>query len=99
MVNFIATKCLIATIDIILLYISSLGYRPFMMLLQPQVSLLDKFVIQQESIPNLMTPIGFKQGQIIQRNGSGTHSTVGAGESIDTLNKNVRFSSNIFHAT
>lgn len=29
----------------------SLGYRPFMIILQPQVSLLDKFVIAQESIP------------------------------------------------
>lgn len=32
-----------------------MGYRPFMMVLQQQVSLLDKFVIQQESIPNLLT--------------------------------------------
>lgn len=41
----------------------SLGYRPFMMLLQPQVCLLDKFVIQQESIPNLM-PIGMKANHV-----------------------------------
>lgn len=33
----------------------SLGYRPFMMVLQTQVTLLDKFVIQQESIPHLIT--------------------------------------------
>lgn len=31
----------------------SLGYRPFMLALQPQIQLLDKFVIQQESIPNI----------------------------------------------
>lgn len=42
----------------------SLGYRPFMMLLQPQVTLLDRFVIQQESIPNLMPPIGARPTQM-----------------------------------
>ncbi|EDS41856.1 connexin43-interacting protein of 150 kDa [Culex quinquefasciatus] len=30
-----------------------LGYRPFMIALQPQLSVLDKFVIQQEAIPSL----------------------------------------------
>lgn len=34
----------------------SLGYRPFMMVLQQQVNLLDKFVIKQESIPNFAPP-------------------------------------------
>lgn len=34
----------------------SLGYRPFMMVLQQQVNLLDKFVIKQESIPNFVPP-------------------------------------------
>ncbi|XP_055636034.1 guanine nucleotide exchange factor subunit Rich isoform X2 [Toxorhynchites rutilus septentrionalis] len=32
-----------------------LGYRPFMIALQPQLSVLDKFVIQQEAIPSLTT--------------------------------------------
>lgn len=32
----------------------SLGYRPFMMILQQQVNMLDKFVIQQESVSHLM---------------------------------------------
>ncbi|KAJ6633723.1 Guanine nucleotide exchange factor subunit Rich, partial [Pseudolycoriella hygida] len=32
-----------------------LGYRPFMMVLQQQVNLLDRFVIKQESIPNFVT--------------------------------------------
>uniref|UniRef100_A0A182XH97 Protein RIC1 homolog n=1 Tax=Anopheles quadriannulatus TaxID=34691 RepID=A0A182XH97_ANOQN len=31
-----------------------LAYRPFMIALQPQLAVLDKFVIQQESIPSLM---------------------------------------------
>lgn len=30
-----------------------LGYRPFMIALQPQLAVLDKFVIQQEAIPSL----------------------------------------------
>lgn len=34
-----------------------------MMMLQPQVTLLDRFVIQQESIPNLM-PIGNRHTQM-----------------------------------
>uniref|UniRef100_A0A182NNT0 Protein RIC1 homolog n=1 Tax=Anopheles dirus TaxID=7168 RepID=A0A182NNT0_9DIPT len=33
-----------------------LAYRPFMIALQPQLAVLDKFVIQQESIPSLMHP-------------------------------------------
>lgn len=62
-----------------------------MMLLQPQVSLLDKFVIQQESIPNLISPIGFKHGQILipNRNSTGVASVGGTGDAIDALNKNV----------
>ncbi|XP_058455707.1 guanine nucleotide exchange factor subunit Rich isoform X2 [Malaya genurostris] len=32
-----------------------LGYRPFMIALQPQLAVLDKFVIQQEAIPSLTT--------------------------------------------
>lgn len=40
----------------IYIFYFSLGYRPFMMALQPQISLLDKFVIQQESIPSFMHP-------------------------------------------
>ncbi|XP_049278917.1 guanine nucleotide exchange factor subunit Rich isoform X1 [Anopheles funestus] len=31
-----------------------LAYRPFMIALQPQLAVLDKFVIQQESIPSLL---------------------------------------------
>ncbi|XP_053677300.1 guanine nucleotide exchange factor subunit Rich [Anopheles nili] len=31
-----------------------LAYRPFMIALQPQLAVLDKFVIQQEAIPSLM---------------------------------------------
>lgn len=38
-----------------------------MMLLQPQVCLLDKFVIQQEAIPNLM-PIGIKPNHMVFNN-------------------------------
>lgn len=50
----------------------SLGYRPFMMMLQPQVNLLDRFVIQQESIPNLMPPLGARQPQMqFNRSGDG----------------------------
>lgn len=41
-----------------------MGYRPFMMMLQPQVTLLDRFVIQQESIPNFMPPLGARQPQM-----------------------------------
>lgn len=39
-------------------FFDSLGYRPFMMMLQSQVTLLDRFVIQQESIPNMLPPLG-----------------------------------------
>lgn len=35
-----------------------------MMMLQPQVTLLDRFVIQQESIPNFMPPLGSRQPQM-----------------------------------
>uniref|UniRef100_A0A182J2K8 Protein RIC1 homolog n=1 Tax=Anopheles atroparvus TaxID=41427 RepID=A0A182J2K8_ANOAO len=35
-----------------------LAYRPFMIALQPQLAVLDKFVIQQESIPSLIHPSG-----------------------------------------
>lgn len=35
-----------------------------MMMLQPQVNLLDRFVIQQESIPNFMPPLGARQPQM-----------------------------------
>lgn len=35
-----------------------------MMMLQPQVTLLDRFVIQQESIPNFMPPLGARQPQM-----------------------------------
>ncbi|XP_058125788.1 guanine nucleotide exchange factor subunit Rich [Anopheles ziemanni] len=35
-----------------------LAYRPFMIALQPQLAVLDKFVIQQESIPSLIHPTG-----------------------------------------
>lgn len=35
-----------------------------MMMLQPQVNLLDRFVIQQESIPNFMPPLGARQSQM-----------------------------------
>lgn len=53
-------------------YYFSLGYRPFMMMLQPQVNLLDRFVIQQESIPNFMPPLGARQPQMqFHRNGDG----------------------------
>lgn len=38
-----------------------------MMLLQQQVCLLDKFVIQQEAIPNLM-PIGIKPNHVAFNN-------------------------------
>ncbi|XP_053693851.1 guanine nucleotide exchange factor subunit Rich [Sabethes cyaneus] len=34
-----------------------LGYRPFMIALQPQLAILDKFVIQQESIPSISATI------------------------------------------
>lgn len=43
-----------------------------MMMLQPQVNLLDRFVIQQESIPNFMPPLGARQPQMqFNRNGDG----------------------------
>lgn len=54
-----------------------------MMLLQPQVTLLDKFVIQQEAIPNLMTPIDVKQGQL--------HFIHRAADAMDSINENVSF--------
>lgn len=38
-------------------FVSSLGYRLFMMALQQQIAILDKFVIQQESIPNFILPL------------------------------------------
>lgn len=44
-------------------FLFSLGYRPFMMMLQHQVNLLDRFVIQQESIP-IMPPLGARQPQM-----------------------------------
>lgn len=48
----------------VVVVVDSLGYRPFMMMLQPQVNLLDRFVIQQESIPNFMPPLGARQPQM-----------------------------------
>lgn len=57
----------------------SLGYRPFMMMLQPQVNLLDKFVIQQESIP-MMPPLGARQPQMQFNRG---------GDGMTNLSKNV----------
>lgn len=41
-----------------------------MMMLQPQVNLLDRFVIQQESIPNFMPPLGARQPQMQFHRGS-----------------------------
>lgn len=52
-----------------------------MMLLQPQVTLLDKFVIQQEAIPNLLPAIDVKQGQLLFANRT---SNV-----MDSINENV----------
>lgn len=63
------------------LFSPSLGYRPFMMLLQPQVTLLDKFVIQQEAIPNLITPLDVKQGQL--------HFIHRVTDPMDSINENV----------
>lgn len=54
-----------------------------MMLLQPQVNLLDKFVIQQEAIPNLITPIDVKQGQM--------HFNNRTADVMDSINENVCF--------
>lgn len=54
-----------------------------MMLLQPQVTILDKFVIQQESIPNLITPIGIKHNQIQINSNRGTMDVT------DSITKNV----------
>lgn len=48
----------------IILFISSLGYRPFMMVLQQQVNLLDRFVIKQESIPNFVPSSACKQNAL-----------------------------------
>lgn len=53
-----------------------------MMLLQPQVCLLDKFVIQQEAIPNLMSPIGMKPNHIMFNNSRTM-------ENLELLTKNV----------
>lgn len=73
------SSCAFSNRTIILIY--SLGYRPFMMLLQPQVCLLDKFVIQQEAIPNLM-PIGLKPNHIVFNNNR-------AMENLEQITKNV----------
>lgn len=51
-----------------------------MMMLQPQVNLLDKFVIQQESIPNFMPPLGARQAQMQFNRG---------GDGMTNLTKNV----------
>lgn len=51
-----------------------------MMMLQPQVNLLDKFVIQQESIPNFMPPLGARQPQMQFNRG---------GDGMSNLTKNV----------
>lgn len=56
-----------------------------MMMLQPQVNLLDRFVIQQESIPNFMPPLGARQPQM-QYSGSDGGMT--------NLVKNVSLNSN-----
>lgn len=56
-----------------------------MMMLQPQVNLLDRFVIQQESIPNFMPPLGARQPQMQFNRGAGMANLV----------KNVRSSPNI----
>lgn len=52
-----------------------------MMLLQPQVCLLDKFVIQQEAIPNLV-PIGIKSNHMVFNN----NRTI---ENLEQITKNV----------
>lgn len=54
--------------------IFSLGYRPFMMMLQPQVNLLDRFVIQQESIPNLIPAMSTRQIQFNNRTTDGINN-------------------------
>lgn len=45
-----------------------------MMMLQSQVTLLDRFVIQQESIPNLLPPLGARHVpmQYVNRGADGT---------------------------
>lgn len=47
-----------------------------MMMLQPQVNLLDRFVIQQESIPNLMPAMGTRQMQFNNRGMDGMNNLV-----------------------
>lgn len=54
--------------------IFSLGYRPFMMMLQLQVNLLDRFVIQQESIPNLIPAMSTRQIQFNNRTTDGINN-------------------------
>lgn len=61
-----------------IVFICSLGYRPFMMVLQQQVNLLDRFVIKQESIPNFVPSSASKQSPL--------PSTVVANENLE---KNV----------
>lgn len=52
-----------------------MGYRPFMMVLQQQVNLLDKFVIQQESIPP-MTVVTRANSNPDIRHGAGLHQQI-----------------------
>lgn len=47
-----------------------------MMMLQPQVNLLDRFVIQQESIPNLMPSMNARQLQFNNRGIDGMNNLV-----------------------
>lgn len=47
-----------------------------MMMLQPQVNLLDRFVIQQESIPNLIPAMSTRQMQFNNRGPNGMNSLV-----------------------
>ncbi|XP_037044247.1 guanine nucleotide exchange factor subunit Rich [Bradysia coprophila] len=59
-----------------------LGYRPFMMVLQQQVNLLDRFVIKQESIPNFVPTSACKQNPI--------PSTVIANDNLEQYSKNTQ---------
>lgn len=72
------------------MFFFSLGYRPFMMILQSQVTLLDRYVIQQESIPNMLPPLGARHVplQFVNR-GSDVTNSVGKNVCIPVKSRHI----------